>query len=190
MVVFQRAADRGLHGVIPQTSCQRLSCVMSNTRGAWQQSNGQMGPVSRTRDGMDGGWMMNLWLCIDLYLAHIWVYAAKQTRVKAPFSHFYGANPVATNGHTHTRTHVHTPYEELLCPWSEAVVFCSIVYSVATLLNNLPSLLYRFFFHQFYQLDFQHNTHHTCNTASLNILPIYSFFFIWPAKLVISGKKP
>lgn len=90
--------------VIRQTSCQRLlpgaSCVTHNT---WQ-SNGQMGPVSLSRDGVDEGRMMSLRSCIDLQLSHMRLYAAKQTRLKAPFSHFYGANPVAANGHTNTQT--------------------------------------------------------------------------------------
>lgn len=90
--------------VIRQTSCERLlpgtSCVTHNT---WQ-SNGQMGPVSLSRDGVDGGRMMSLRPRIDLQLSHMRLYAAKQTQLKAPFSHFYGANPVASNGHTNTQT--------------------------------------------------------------------------------------
>lgn len=90
--------------VIRQTSCQRLlpgtSCVTHNT---WQ-SNGQMGPVSPSRDGVDGGRRMNLRPRIDLELSHMRLYAAKQTRLKAPSRHFYGANSVAANGHTNTQT--------------------------------------------------------------------------------------
>lgn len=37
---------------------------------------------------------MNLRPRIDLELSHMRLYAAKQTRLKAPFSHFYGVNSV------------------------------------------------------------------------------------------------
>lgn len=96
MVVFQCAADHNLRWVIPQTSCQHLlpsaSCVPHNI---WQ-SNGQMGPVS---------FDLRRWerMLSDESTAGYWslplaprFYSAEKTRLKAPFSLWYGCGPVAS----------------------------------------------------------------------------------------------
>lgn len=95
MVVFQCAADHNLRWVIPQTSCQHLlpsiSCVPHNT---WQ-SNGQMGPVSfdlrRREHKLSDESAAGYW---SLPLAPR-LHSAGKTRLKAPFSLWYGCGPVA-----------------------------------------------------------------------------------------------
>lgn len=103
MVVFQCAAERSVHGSFvkrPASACCQAPLVLLITHDKVMVKWGQLGRAETA--WMEGGW----WICVRVLIwsfPHMRLYAAEQTRLKAAFSHFYGANSVAANGHTNTQ---------------------------------------------------------------------------------------